>query len=301
MLRIFKYILLVFVVVINSNSAFTQVNLSKVRAGFAETLYSLKGNASSTWIDEMIKTYQSFGDTYIAVNMMMESFVIGDNEEVSTDINPIPSLYDYKLSKSDSLKLNNLPPINRDLYKLPSYLMLYSLFANVYCLQASFLKEYFDLKSLKSTLLPNIPKLEDNDNFELDFLKWTLNFPEESKYISDRYYASCSLWKKADCTNEDLLLFKENINTYVIDNSFYKVWLPDYAIKQSDNNDSSNLHFTNDQMRQNIEGFLKDAFSIILDREPSEQEIVRFSNYIEANQDVTPELVFLALLMIKNG
>lgn len=54
---------------------------------------------------------------------------------------------------------------------------------------------------------------------------------------------------------------------------------------------------TNEEMREDIEAFIEDTYKRFFVRPPSEIEKVYFINYLENNQDVTPELVFFAFAL----
>lgn len=54
---------------------------------------------------------------------------------------------------------------------------------------------------------------------------------------------------------------------------------------------------SNEEMRSDIEGFIRETYHRFLVREPAEAELQWFLNYIENNPGVTPELVYFAFAL----
>ena len=53
----------------------------------------------------------------------------------------------------------------------------------------------------------------------------------------------------------------------------------------------------NDEMRSDIDGFIEDTYKRFFVRPPSELEKTYFRNYIESNENVTPELVYFSFAL----
>lgn len=53
----------------------------------------------------------------------------------------------------------------------------------------------------------------------------------------------------------------------------------------------------NDEMRADIDGFIEDTYKRFFVRPPSELEKTYFRNYIESNENVTPELVYFSFAL----
>lgn len=274
---------------------FSQQSLSKVRANYAEDLFLLYSHSSTNKLDGIIKTYQSLGDKDIANKLILESLIFG-NLISSVDAENEEVMPTFILSKKDSVYLKSLPQISEQLHLLPSLLSIYTLFAKSYLSESSFLYELSNMMENRSLNFPNMPKFEDYRKVE-SFFKWGTTYTNELDYFSQSIKNFCNTWKGNECKGDDFKVFIDTVNTYFIDNSFYKVWLPAYSYETEK---SFNPIISFDMMYENPSGYVNQLYELVLERKPTENELASITKYISENSEVTPELVFLSFLLKKH-
>lgn len=293
-----KSITLYIVILFSFLNGYSQLSLSRIRANYAEVLYVLNGTVSSNVLDEIIRTHQSFGDSHISNEMILSSLISKNSTTDITNELTRNCFNKIELKKNDSIFLKTLSPITESILELPLFINFYTLFAKSYNNQSSLLQEYFDVFSFKNKYFSNMP---DNENSiaSCDFLDWAIQFPKEIKHFDSLYRNECKFWNNGDCNNSSLKNFKGVIETYFNENSFYRMKLPASVFQQKKND--SNVTLSIESFGTDIRLFIENSFIEILERKPTDSELNSFTEYITNNKEVTPSLVYLALLMIKNG
>ncbi len=115
-------------------------------------------------------------------------------------------------------------------------------------------------------------------------------FISKGKSKSDAQYISIlstNIFQKAISVNE--LVKTENVIYSIGDRALaYEMIISNYM------NSPNKVIPPDAEMRANIDGFVKDTYRRFFVRDPNELELTFFRNYIEANPNITTEMIYTA-------
>jgi len=281
-----------------------QESINEVRSDFSEIIYDIKESTPSiSYLDNIINAYQSFGDKELIRQMIVEGLIFTDKDQSYRT----SSALEIPLSKKDSIYLSSLPKLSSSIRKIPYSVFVFTVMGKSLNEQSEFLEAYFEIMSQKEKLFPHMNtgnsrlanRYEEELNNHSLFLTFAVEHPNEMNELVNLFKEQCLKWRKS-YTPANITKFQAHLTQTFDKNSIYAYFIPNgisFCLEQL--NMPESIIPSYQDMRSNSQEFIYNAFNDVLHREPSQNELIELKSYIDKTEDIRPEMIYYALILIK--